>query len=99
MDSTTKRRPFFRRNYTRGDSPLPDRKYRAVPLTKDRTDWHCMFDVVGNRVIGSMYHGPEIVRRTFNVKHLNGKFRVDIGTGSSVTIEFPVPRSTTNGGT
>lgn len=66
---------------------------KVTVFTCDRETWHCVFDIVGKRVVGTMYDGPDIVRRTFNVKHEAGKFRVDIGTGSGVTIEFPVPRS------
>lgn len=88
MAEMQKRRPFFRRHYVRGDSPLPERRYRAVPITKDREEWHCVYDIVGKRAVGSMYNGAELVRRVFNVKCEAGKFRVDIGTGSGVTIEF-----------
>lgn len=79
------------------DTPLPDRKYRADPITNDRTGWYVEYDIVGARAVGSMYRPlGELCRRNFNVKVENRHFFVDIGTGSGVKIEFQhrsIPRS------
>lgn len=83
------------------ESPLPTRRYPALNL--DRSGWYAVATVIDDRVHGRLYGtgwdtslpGPDkttydvLKRDHFNVKlSPSGRFKVDIGTGSGVSVTF-----------
>jgi hypothetical protein len=66
---------------------------RLPAITRGREEWYVDRWAVteDKRVRGRLMCGPEVVRETFSVRvDDNGRFKVDIGTGSGVRIEFEV---------
>jgi hypothetical protein len=66
---------------------------RLPAITRDREEWYVDRWAVtaDKRVCGRLMCGAEVVRETFNVRvDDNGRFKVDVGTGSGVKIEFEV---------
>ena len=57
-----------------------------------RKDWYVTARLVDERAVGNMYCGSRVVRENFSVKVRNGKFAVDIGTGSGVKVNFDFAR-------
>lgn len=84
-----RRRSSFTRKVNNFDSPLPERRYFALAVTENRERWFVRYDLIGDRVVGSMFNGSELVRKTFNVGiEFGAAFHVDVGTGSGVKIKF-----------
>jgi hypothetical protein len=79
---------MFTRRIEMGDGKPPVRNYKAIAATRDREEWHVEYDRVGKNVVGTLFQGQEVRRKTFIVKLENGYFNVDIGTGSGVKIKF-----------
>jgi len=64
----------------------------AKATNRDREDWYVDYLVEGNWAMGSLYtlSDGQVWRDKFKVQIKNGRFNVDIGTGSGVKVTFQV---------
>lgn len=89
MSTAPRRRSMFTRRIKTGDdSALPIRNYRAKVVISDVEEWRAEYDLIGNNVVGTLFKGSEICRKTFIVKLISDQFSVDTGTGSDLKIKF-----------
>ena len=63
---------------------------KRVSITKGRDDYLAEFDVIGDKAKGKLYSRGRLIRNGFNVTVKDMKFKVDIGTGSGVKVEFKI---------
>lgn len=59
---------------------------------RNRKGWTAVASITKGRVVGKMLQDGKIVREKFSVRlGDDGKFKVDIGTGSGVCVNFQYP--------
>lgn len=63
-------------------------RFTRQATNRDREGWRVEYTVEKGRARGKMFDGDRIVREDFNVAIKDGKFAVDVGTGSGVKVAF-----------
>ena len=72
-------------------SNISNAKLKLDATNRNRKGWYAIIDVNGDRAVGSLHRYEKVERKAFNVKIKDGKFAVDIGTGSGVKVNFRIP--------
>jgi hypothetical protein len=63
---------------------------KSTAINRFRCGWTADYVIVDNRVTGDLFQDGSLVRHFKNVKISDGRFKVDIGTGSGVKVTFEV---------
>jgi hypothetical protein len=63
-------------------------KFTRYATNRDRAGWCAEYVVEKGRARGKLFSGTRVIREDFSVAIKDGKFAVDIGTGSGVKVNF-----------